>query len=108
MSSQSRFMSGNFSFGWSAWSGPGASALPGVVDVDVRPAVLDQAALGHRRGLSGDLLLIDLAAKAVPRVPAKRRRQTDLIADFDHERMLIAAERIDRRKRDAVFAGSSN
>ena len=68
-----------------------ALAFPGVVDVDVLKAVRGEAALDHRVGRGADLVGVHLAAPDVPRVPAHRRRQGEL--------MLAADDRERRRRR---------
>ena len=60
-----------------------APALPAVVDVDVRPAVVHEPRLDHRTSRGEDLLLRDVARPAVPRVPAHGRREGDPLADDD-------------------------
>ena len=70
-----------------------ARTLPGVVDVDVGPAVIDQALIDHRLGRNFYLLGIDGAGPAVPTVPAHRRRQGDGLTDDDLQRLAVLAER---------------
>ena len=52
--------------------------LPVVVNVDVDPTVIDEAAVDHRVGGGFDPFLRHRVGETVPTVPAHRRRQTDL------------------------------
>ena len=82
-----------------------APALPGVVDVDVRPAVIDQAGIDHRVGRTEDLVLIDGGRPAVPTVPAQRRGEADLLADNNAKRLLGRAGGVLGPQHYLVFAG---
>ena len=76
--------------------GAGARALPGVVDVDVGPAVVDEAGGDEHAGRAQHLALVHLAGPAVPAVPAQRRRERYLFADYDLQLTGGGAERIPR------------
>ena len=74
--------------------------LPAIVDVDVRPAVLRQPAVDHGVGGRAHFGVVDGDGKAVPTVPAQRRRQGDLVAADDFEFPLCFARAICRLQRD--------
>ena len=88
--------------------GLGAVVLPAVVDVDVAPAVVGKAARDERLRGGDDVRGGDIVAERVPRVPAKRRREADRVADLQRQRALGCALRILRGEDDLVVAALGN
>ena len=83
-----------------------APALPGIVDIDVGPAVIDQPRVDHRPGRTKHFVLIDGLGPAVPTVPAQRRREANLLANDDAKGFLGRAAGILGPQDDLVDAGS--
>ena len=83
----------------------GPFPLPGVIDVDVGPAVVDQAGSRHRAGRAEDLLLIDRFGPAIPAVPAHGRRERDRIAHRDPKRFLGVTLGVMRMQANVIAAG---
>ena len=77
-----------FFIGLQGGIGPAADALPGVVDVDVSPAVVAQTLADH--GFSGgdDFALINIPCPGIPAIPADGRGKRDGVADFEQEFLL--------------------
>ena len=78
--------------------------FPAVVNVDVGPAVVDQAAGHHRVRRGAHVRLVDVAAETIPAIPAHRRRQRDGVAADDLERPLGGAARVLGAQGDDVGA----
>ncbi len=78
--------------------------FPEIVNVDVLPAVVDQAAFDHRIGRSLDFLRRDGAGKTVPTIPAQSRGQCDLRAADDLELALARAKGVARAQGHEVSA----
>src|SRR2546427_8427386 len=68
-----------------------AFALPRVVNVDVSPAVIDQARRNYPSRALEHFLGIYPAAPAIPTVPSHRRRQRYLFPHHDPEFFLVRA-----------------
>ena len=81
-----------------------AFALPAVVDVDVGPAVVGQAAFDHGACRREHLLLRDIACPAVPTVPAHRRGECDFAAYDDPQVSVVAPQCILSFQFHGVFA----
>ena len=79
-----------------------ALALPGVVNVDVSPAVVDEAGCRHRPRRAQDFLLIHRLRPAIPAVPAHRRRQRDPFSGDNAEIFTVFALRIFGVQHDRV------
>ena len=71
---------------------PSALALPGIVDVDVSPAVLTQAHFYHGIGGGDHFFPIDVACPGVPAIPANGRSEGNGIADFNGQGLGRCAE----------------
>jgi hypothetical protein len=65
---------------------------PGIVNVDVTPAVVDKAGSAQGAGAAQDFVGVHLAAPAVPTVPTRRRREGDGVAGDDLEFLFSGAE----------------
>ena len=76
--------------------------FPAVVNVDVGPPVVDQAAGDHRVGGGADVRLGDVATETIPAIPAHRRRQRDGVAADDFERPFGLASRVLGAERDDI------
>ena len=90
---------------------PSASrpGLPAVVDVDVGPAVFDQAAGNHRVGGSAHVIPRgNVAVKMVPTVPAQRRGQADRVADDEFARGPVNAAGVRGGELNGIFARGGN
>ncbi len=85
--------------------GAAALALPGVVDVHVAPAVLDEARLHHRAGGRAHLRGVDEGTAGVPAVPAEGRRQGQAVPADDAQLALGLAEHVLGGERHDVLAG---
>ncbi len=79
-------------------------ALPGVVDVDVGPAVVDQPAGGHGPRGVDHVLALDRAVIGVPTVPAHGRGEGDFVADDDAKGLLRLALGIAGAERHLIDA----
>src|SRR5262249_17996889 len=81
-----------------------AFALPCIVDVDVGPAMIDEAGVDHAAGAFKNLLGVHSAAPAIPTVPTHWRSESDSFATDDAKFLLAAACGIFSAERDGVFA----
>src|SRR4029077_16720421 len=79
-----------------------APGLPAIVDVDVSPAVVDEAAGNHRICGSADILSGDVATEAVPTIPTHGRRQCDGVAANDLPSPLRDTSRVAGAQRDGI------
>ena len=79
--------------------------LPGIIDVDVGPAVIDEAGIDHAAGAEQNFFGGDAAAPAVPTVPAHGRGEGDFFADDDFEFFVGGGEGVFGAEGDEEFAG---
>ena len=79
-------------------------AFPIVVDDEVLPAVFDEAKAEHRLRLGAHVRVGDVRRKAVPAVPAHRRREADPVADHEREGTPCDALGVLRRHRQRIVA----
>ena len=82
----------------------GAFALPGVVNVDVGPAVIDEAGIDQSPRRAQNLILVHRSGPAIPTVPTHRRREYDFFADDNPEILFIRALRVFGAQDHLVFA----
>ena len=82
----------------------GAFSLPGVVNVDVGPAVVDEAGIDQGPRRAQDLLLVHRPGPAIPTVPTHRRRERDFFARDNPEILFIRALRVFGAQDHFVFA----
>ena len=83
-----------------------ARALPGIVDVHIAPAMVDQAGGRHGLRVLQHEVLADAAGVMIPAVPAHRRREGDGLAGDDLELPVRRAEGILRMQDHGESAGS--
>jgi len=96
---------GELLVGLDALERPASFLLPGVVDVDVLPTVIDQPAGGHGAGRVDDILACDAPVIGVPTVPTHGRRQGDRLADHDLEPPIMGPQGVLGAQCDHVLAG---
>ena len=80
------------------------AVLPEVVDVDVVPAVVREAARHHRVRRGAHFRLVHAAAEHVPRVPAHRRGERDRVTHDERHRAPRRALRVRGRDGERIVA----
>src|SRR5258706_2216068 len=85
--------------------GTAALALPGIINIDVAPPMIDEAGVEHPARTPQHFVSIHLRAPTIPTVPAHWRRQRDGLADHDAEFFLGSAFAVFDPKDHDVFAG---
>ena len=79
-----------------------ALSLPGIIDVDISPAVIDESGGNEGARRTQNFFLIHGLRPAIPAVPAHRRRQRNLVAHDDAEFFLCHTQRIAGLQRDGI------
>jgi len=80
--------------------------LPTIVDVDIAPAMIDQASVHHRVGSRPHIALIHIAPKTVPAVPTHRRGERNEISANKFQRPVGRAEFVPGLCFDEMSPGS--